>query len=195
MKALRNQPPTRTQAQWSANPGKCRGVELGSKPTRRTGSNYEAKMAGCQHYVRKCSFLAPCCHKIYPCRFCHDAAEQSHELDRKTVQQVQCDLCGALQNVVSHCRECGIKFGFYFCSICDCMMIEIRGNFTASRVSFLRRQFCCIRLHGLRYEWDCARLDGRNRKSASKQAVAVPGLTFCATRLGVFDSSAQRGYR
>lgn len=86
-------------------------------------------MAGCEHYVRKCSFLAPCCNKIYSCRFCHDEAEKTHELERKNVQQIKCNQCGKLQDVVSHCTECGIKFGFYFCATCRLYDDRDKGQF------------------------------------------------------------------
>ena len=29
----------------------------------------------CPHYNRNCSFVAPCCNKIYGCRHCHDDIE------------------------------------------------------------------------------------------------------------------------
>ena len=96
-----------------------------------TGVSQEThqNMARCEHYVRKCSFLAPCCNKIYSCRFCHDEAEKSHELDRKNVQQIKCNQCGKVQDVVSHCTECGIKFGFYFCAICRLYDDRDKGQF------------------------------------------------------------------
>ena len=40
-----------------------------------------------------------------------------------------------------------------------------------SRVSFLRHQFCCLRLHGLRYEWGCARLDGWQQGSLRSECL------------------------
>ena len=91
--------------------------------------NKNINMAVCEHYVRKCSFVAPCCKKIYPCRFCHDAAEEDHELERKTVQQIVCCQCEKTQNVASHCTECGIKFGFYFCAICRLYDDRDKGQF------------------------------------------------------------------
>lgn len=43
-------------------------------------------------------FQAPCCGKLYPCRLCHDGAEQ-HQLDRFRVSEVQCSRCRLLQKV------------------------------------------------------------------------------------------------
>lgn len=41
---------------------------------------------------------APCCGKLYPCRLCHDGAEE-HRLDRFRVAEVQCTRCRLLQKV------------------------------------------------------------------------------------------------
>lgn len=41
---------------------------------------------------------APCCGKLYPCRLCHDGAEE-HRLDRFRVAEVQCSRCRLLQKV------------------------------------------------------------------------------------------------
>lgn len=71
----------------------------------------------CSHYARGCSLLvrntvcmlatlrgeydgiqAACCGKVYPCRLCHDEAED-HKMDRKQVATVQCRNCNELQEV------------------------------------------------------------------------------------------------
>lgn len=70
----------------------------------------------CSHYARGCSLLvsaihhracwlnitvqAPCCGKVYPCRVCHDDAED-HKMDRKQVKTIQCRNCNELQEVKS----------------------------------------------------------------------------------------------
>lgn len=82
----------------------------------------------CQHYIRRCSLLAPCCVKYYSCRLCHNDKED-HELDRKTVQQIKCLQCGSCQTVASHCKDCGIKFGRYFCTICRLYDDQEKGQF------------------------------------------------------------------
>lgn len=78
---------------------------------------------GCEHYRRGCllrvrrrrerggprrgavralssavPLQAPCCGKLYPCRLCHDGAEE-HRLDRFRVAEVQCTRCRLLQKV------------------------------------------------------------------------------------------------
>ncbi|XP_074641658.1 RING finger and CHY zinc finger domain-containing protein 1-like [Tubulanus polymorphus] len=74
---------------------------------------------GCEHYKRKCSLVAPCCGRTYPCRICHND-EEDHELDRKHVEEVVCgdEKCKKRQMIQKTCQECGIIFGNYFCSVC-----------------------------------------------------------------------------
>ena len=62
---------------------------------------------GCVHYRRKARLVAPCCGKVYPCRFCHDEVED-HELDRKTVREVVCIACGNRQGILQSCTNCDI---------------------------------------------------------------------------------------
>jgi len=90
---------------------------------------------GCSHYTRKCRLVAPCCGKIYSCRFCHDddqteelskvsnktldSLDTYHTLDRKKVEEVECCQCGLRQEVRETCRQCATVFGeAYFCPIC-----------------------------------------------------------------------------
>ena len=72
---------------------------------------------GCEHYKRKCQLVAPCCDKVYTCRFCHDETEQ-HTLNRSNVNQVVCSVCHTKQPVQQKCSDCGILFGRYFCGKC-----------------------------------------------------------------------------
>lgn len=48
--------------------------------------------------AERCCLQAPCCGKLYPCRLCHDGAEE-HRLDRFRVAEVQCSRCRLLQKV------------------------------------------------------------------------------------------------
>lgn len=75
-------------------------------------------MDNCKHYIRKCFFYTPCCNKIYKCRFCHDAAEGDHELDRSLVFEIVCSQCNLKQPLSTHCRGCDIRFGMYTCLEC-----------------------------------------------------------------------------
>jgi len=74
-------------------------------------------MSHCSHYTRRCSLVAPCCDKIYKCRFCHDEIEQ-HEMNRSSVEQIVCRQCDKRQSLNTHCEECGIRFGLYTCLEC-----------------------------------------------------------------------------
>lgn len=74
-------------------------------------------MSHCSHYTRRCSLVAPCCDKVYKCRFCHDEIEK-HEMNRSSVEQIVCRQCDKRQSLNTHCEECGIRFGLYTCLEC-----------------------------------------------------------------------------
>ena len=42
---------------------------------------------------------SPCCGKVYPCRFCHNENEPTHELNRFAVSEVVCRNCNTRQPV------------------------------------------------------------------------------------------------
>ncbi|XP_032915826.1 RING finger and CHY zinc finger domain-containing protein 1 [Catharus ustulatus] len=88
------------------------GGEPGCEPGSEPGSEQ-----GCEHYRRGCRLRAPCCGKLYPCRLCHDGAEQ-HQLDRFRVSEVQCSRCRLLQKAQQRCEGCDNLFGEYYCDIC-----------------------------------------------------------------------------
>lgn len=71
----------------------------------------------CRHYTRRCCFVSPCCRKKYVCRLCHDENE-SHQIDRYTVNEIICLQCKLQQKVSDRCANCQIKFGNYSCLIC-----------------------------------------------------------------------------
>lgn len=101
------------------------GRSEGSEPGNEQG-NEPGNEQGCEHYRRGCRLRvgergaavpwqewspirapmhavslpsqAPCCGKLYPCRLCHDGAEE-HQLDRFRVSEVQCIRCRLLQKV------------------------------------------------------------------------------------------------
>lgn len=74
---------------------------------------------GCKHYRRKCRIVAPCCGIVYPCRLCHNEAE-NHEIDRTKIAFVECLMCeGAPRQAASNnCLVCGVQFAEYYCSRC-----------------------------------------------------------------------------
>jgi RING finger and CHY zinc finger domain-containing protein 1 len=81
---------------------------------------------GCRHYRRRARFITPCCNEEWWCRHCHNEAkyqqepewEKKHELDRKRITELVCALCSARQPVSTYCKECGVAFGAYACTIC-----------------------------------------------------------------------------
>lgn len=80
----------------------------------------------CKHYVRHCSFVSPCCGKIYDCRLCHDYNEdenildvnKAHKIDRFAINEIICKKCNLKQVVSNLCKGCNAKFGNYYCSVC-----------------------------------------------------------------------------
>ncbi|KAI0561230.1 hemerythrin-like protein [Gracilaria domingensis] len=75
---------------------------------------------GCKHYRRNCKLRAACCQKLYNCRLCHDAEEQTHVMDRAATKEILCMECSTLQPVAAACinDKCGKRFARYFCEIC-----------------------------------------------------------------------------
>lgn len=84
----------------------------------------------CEHYVRRCSLVAPCCNKVYVCRHCHNDAE-THEIDRHAVKEVVCNECNQRQPVGQTCNNeaCGITFAAYFCATCNFFDDRIERNY------------------------------------------------------------------
>eukprot|EP00178_Gracilaria_changii_P008532 TRINITY_DN2585_c0_g1_i1.p1 TRINITY_DN2585_c0_g1~~TRINITY_DN2585_c0_g1_i1.p1 ORF type:complete len:1137 (-),score=162.19 TRINITY_DN2585_c0_g1_i1:4777-8187(-) len=78
------------------------------------------KRLGCKHYRRNCKLRSACCQKLYNCRLCHDAEEQTHVMDRAATKEILCMECSTLQPVSASCvnKECGKRFARYFCEIC-----------------------------------------------------------------------------
>ncbi|OXB58891.1 hypothetical protein ASZ78_012735 [Callipepla squamata] len=81
------------------------------------GEERPERAGGCEHYRRGCLLRAPCCGKLYPCRLCHDGAEE-HRLDRFRVAEVQCARCRLLQKAQQRCEGCSSLFGEYYCDVC-----------------------------------------------------------------------------
>jgi RING finger/CHY zinc finger protein 1 len=101
-------------------------------------------MTSCPHYNRNCSFITPCCNKIYGCRHCHNEIEgnlienvedivknktKSHILDRTSIKEVVCILCGTRQNISNLCINCNTIFGKYHCSKCNFYDNNIERNY------------------------------------------------------------------
>ena len=73
---------------------------------------------GCKHYSRKAMLIAPCCGKEYVCRLCHDEENLDHTLNRYSVKEMRCMICGTRQDISNSCQECGATMAHYYCSIC-----------------------------------------------------------------------------
>lgn len=86
--------------------------------------------SGCEHYVRRCRLIAPCCDKEYTCRHCHNDAE-AHEMNRHEVKEVVCSACEQRQPVSATCcnSACGIEFAAYFCAVCNFFDDRIERNY------------------------------------------------------------------
>lgn len=78
------------------------------------------KVLGCRHYQRSVKLRAACCSRLYPCRLCHDDAEETHVLDRYTTTEILCMHCKTLQPVSNQCvnKACKRSVAKYFCSVC-----------------------------------------------------------------------------
>ena len=90
----------------------------------------ESPKYGCEHYLRRCSLVAPCCDKAYVCRHCHNDAED-HDIDRHAVKEVVCTVCDQRQPVSQTCcnEACGIEFAAYFCAVCNFFDDRIERNY------------------------------------------------------------------
>uniref|UniRef100_A0A8B9SLH1 Ring finger and CHY zinc finger domain containing 1 n=1 Tax=Anas platyrhynchos TaxID=8839 RepID=A0A8B9SLH1_ANAPL len=120
---------------------------------------------GCEHYRRGCLLRAPCCGKLYPCRLCHDGAEE-HRLDRFRVAEVQCSRCRLLQKAQQRCEGCQSLFGEYYCGVChlfdrdkkqyhcdDCGIC--RCGSARRRISSTARNATCVLSLSLRGKHKC----------------------------------------
>jgi RING finger/CHY zinc finger protein 1 len=106
----------------------------------------ENQKYGCQHYVRKCKIVSPCCQKIYPCRICHDDEmyvknidpKVRHQINRHEIKEVICSLCGIQQSVKQYCEACEVCFGSYFCDICNLFDDEDKKQFHCDKCGICR---------------------------------------------------------
>ncbi|KAJ4767892.1 zinc finger protein-like protein [Rhynchospora pubera] len=75
---------------------------------------------GCEHYKRNCKLVAPCCNKLFTCRFCHDKVSD-HTMDRKAVREMMCMQCLKVQQINPTCTtpSCNqYSMAKYYCNIC-----------------------------------------------------------------------------
>lgn len=78
-----------------------------------------AQVLGCRHYKVACKFMASCCRKWHPCRFCHDDAAD-HELNRYATQFCLCMHCSTAQPASNRCINpaCAKALSAYYCDTC-----------------------------------------------------------------------------
>jgi len=90
-----------------------------ASPLNITSNIAVANDKPCPHYQRLCRLVAPCCHKIYRCRLCHDEVED-HILPRFEVIEIICNSCDLRQDAkTNHCIRCETIFADYHCNICN----------------------------------------------------------------------------
>ncbi|XP_071449841.1 RING finger and CHY zinc finger domain-containing protein 1-like [Hetaerina americana] len=82
----------------------------------------------CQHYQRNCKFVAPCCGKVYACRFCHDDNEE-HSMNRFEVIELVCSECQTRQRLQTACESCSVVFGKYACLKCRIFDDRDKGQY------------------------------------------------------------------
>ncbi|XP_078164190.1 zinc finger protein BRUTUS-like isoform X1 [Carex rostrata] len=93
------------------------GIMMACSPSYRDPQN---KIFGCEHYKRNCKLVAPCCNKLFTCRFCHDKVSD-HTMDRKAVREMMCMQCLKVQHVNPTCTNpsCNqFSMAKYYCNTC-----------------------------------------------------------------------------
>ena len=89
-----------------------------------SGAWVESRAYSCEHYDRFCTVKFGCCDQFWPCHRCHNARSGCNErrLRSRDIKKVKCRRCGKIQDFPKespHCVQCNLKFGEYFCPICQ----------------------------------------------------------------------------
>lgn len=93
-------------------------VESVAHPLSAYTHEANGAILGCEHYPRACKVVAPCCNKLFVCRFCHDEVTDDHKIDRYAIEQVVCMRCWTLQPFGETCIHCSRSFGRWNCAFC-----------------------------------------------------------------------------
>ena len=101
---------------------------------------------GCEHYLRRCKIVSPCCNEIYSCRLCHDENKYElvyddkikHKIDRFKISEVICSTCNKKQNIKQYCEDCNTCFGLYYCDICHVFDDIDKNQFHCDECGFCR---------------------------------------------------------
>lgn len=80
----------------------------------------------CEHYMRGCQLLSPCCNELFDCRLCHDVIkdeqekniDNAHTMNIHDIQKIMCKKCYTLQDISQYCSYCHECMGNYFCDVC-----------------------------------------------------------------------------
>lgn len=91
----------------------------------------------CQHYDRLYLIQAPCCSKMYTCRFCHDESE-NHPIDRFKIENIQCKECKTIQPFGIQCVQCEKHLGEYICHICHIIDTKEKEIFHCDKCGICR---------------------------------------------------------
>lgn len=99
-----------------------RNVDVDPSDLTPTFYDYDGSASnefGCSHYKTNCKFMADCCRKWYPCRFCHNESS-NHEVDRFMTRYCLCMFCGTAQPASQTCinPECKKALAVYYCDHC-----------------------------------------------------------------------------
>ncbi|QDS76517.1 hypothetical protein FKW77_005811 [Venturia effusa] len=73
---------------------------------------------GCKHYQRNVKIQCFDCKTWHTCRHCHDAAVQSHHLNRRATENMLCMHCFTPQPAGQYCKNCNERAAWYYCDIC-----------------------------------------------------------------------------
>ena len=98
---------------------------------------------------------SPCCGKVYPCRFCHNENEPTHEFNRFAVSEVVCRNCNTRQPVcytaevftafqqqshrsrrLSLARAAGLSLDGISAAFVACTTMRIKGSTTVRSADY-----------------------------------------------------------
>jgi zinc finger-like protein len=98
------------------------GNDGDGRQRRNSDGNSDASAtntSGCRHYTRRARLVAPCCDKTVECHMCHDAApDVDHKMDRRSVELMECSMCGHRGPMGELCSGCGARVANYYCAVC-----------------------------------------------------------------------------
>ena len=98
-------------------------VEIGSESLEKSfyefGETVSDSEFGCKHYKTNSKYMAECCMRWFPCRFCHNE-NSDHEVDRFKTKFCVCMFCNSVQRAGKVCINtvCGKELAHYFCETC-----------------------------------------------------------------------------